>query len=385
MTAAWIVFGLSLAFVLYVLFGYPAMLLMWGSRKQDQPDPPAAGGSLPTITIVLAVRNGEVWIGRKLESLRALDYPRQLLEILVVSDGSTDRTDEIVRQFPEAQLIVVPAGGKARALNAGLAKATGELLFFTDVRQQLEPGCLKSLVRRFDDPAVGVASGELFIRAEDTSEQESVGLYWRYEKWIRKRHAAIDSVLGATGCIYMMRRELASPLPADTLNDDMHLPFQAFFRGYRLAFVEEARAYDEPTALDTEFRRKVRTLAGVYQVIGAFPALLGSGNRMWIHFVSHKLGRLLLPFALLAIGGSSFFLGSPWTQAALLGQGLIYCLALADPWLPDGNPVKRVSSVVRTFVVLMGAAFCAASILFRSSDSFWTKPTSGREAAPQGS
>lgn len=385
MITAWIIFGLGLAFLLYVLFGYPALLALWSPRKPS--DASGLGGPHPlvSVTVLLPVRNGKGWIRNKLSSLRMLDYPRHLLQTLVISDGSTDRTEEIVREFPEVQLVRVPAGGKALALNAGLAKATGELLFFTDVRQQLDPACLQTLVRQFDDPSVGVASGELIIRSGENTEEESVGLYWRYEKWIRKRHAAIDSVLGATGCIYMMRRALASPLPADTLNDDMHLPFQAFFCGYRLAFVEEARAYDVPTALDTEFRRKVRTLAGVYQVTGAFPALLGPGNRMWIHFVSHKLGRLLLPFALLAIGVSSFFLGLPWAAAALAGQALFYGLALVDPCLTDRNPIKRVSTLVRTFVVLMAAALCAASILYRSSDSFWTTPTAGGETSPQGS
>lgn len=382
MTAAWIVFGLALAVVIYVLFGYPAVLALWRPRRAGVF---AAADALPTITVVLPVRNGEPWIRRKLESLLAVDYPRSLLEILLISDGSTDRTVEIAREFPAVQVVSIPPGGKARALNAGLARAAGEMLFFTDVRQQLDPACLKCLVRRFDDPSVGVASGELFIRRGGRSEEQSVGLYWRYEKWIRKRQAAVDSVLGATGCIYMMRRILASPLPADTLNDDMHLPFQAFFAGYRLAFVEEARAYDEPTALDAEFRRKARTLAGVYQVVGRFPALLGPGNRMWIHFASHKLGRLLLPFALLAVAGSSCFLGSPWAPAALAAQAVFYGLALVDRWVPEGNPVKRLTALVRTFVVLMAAALFAASILFRPSDSFWTKPTAGRQAAPQGS
>lgn len=385
MITPWIIFGLSLAFTIYVLFGYPALLFFWTPRKPAEFSG-LGGPHVPlSVTIVLPVKNGEGWIRTKLNSLRMLDYPRHLVETLVISDGSTDRTDEIVRGFPEVQLVRVPAGGKASALNAGLAKAGGELLFFTDVRQQLDPDCLKHLVRQFDDPAVGVASGELFIRSGDNPGEESVGLYWRYEKWIRKHHAAIDSVLGATGCIYMMRRALASPLPGDTLNDDMHLPFQAFFRGYRLAFVEDARAYDVPTALDMEFRRKVRTLAGVYQVIGAFPALLGPRNRMWIHFVSHKLGRLLLPFALLAVGVCSFFLGSPWAAVALTGQVLFYGLALVDPWLTNRNPIKRISSLARTFVVLMAAAFCAASILYRSSDSFWTTPTAAAETTVRGS
>src|SRR5205085_2641067 len=123
--------------------------------------------------------------------------------------------------------------------------------------------------------------------------------------WFRKALSRNGSVMGATGAIYAMRRELAVPLPADTLCDDMYLPLAAFVRGYRVVFDESAKAFDYPTALQTEFRRKVRTLAGVFQIVGAFPWLLSPANPMWIHFVSHKLGRLLLPWALLLLFMSS--------------------------------------------------------------------------------
>src|SRR5262249_27307012 len=154
----------------------------------------------------------------------------------VLSDGSTDRTHEEVRRFisrANVHLIVLPRGGKAAALNAGIARATGEILFMTDVRQQLAPDSLNHLVACFADPEVGVVSGELVIREGVGQEEASVGLYWKYEKWIRKQLTRVDSVLGATGCIYAMRRELATPLPENTLVDDMFLPLAAFFRGYR--------------------------------------------------------------------------------------------------------------------------------------------------------
>ena len=110
----------------------------------------------------------------------------------------------------------------------------------------------------------------------------------------------LDSFHGVTGSIYALRRELAVPIPPDTLNDDMYLPLHAFLKGYRITFDEQAQARDYPTLLDAEFRRKVRTLAGVFQIMGKLPALLGPGNRMWFHFVSHKVARLLLPYALIA-------------------------------------------------------------------------------------
>ena len=240
------------------------------------------------------------------------------------------------------------------------------------MRQTLEPQSLQNLVDRFADPEIGVASGELIIVEGETLTEVNIGLYWKYEKLIRKRLSCIDSVLGATGCIYAMRRELAVELPPGTLLDDVHLPLSAFFRGYRVILDDTARAFDYPTSLHSEFRRKVRTQAGVYQIIRSFPALLGPRNRMWIHFVSHKLGRLLLPWALLLVLIASVLLPWPYSILAVGAQALFYGLAALDTVLPEGRPLKRISSPeFRTFVVLMAAALCAPSILFLPQNIFW--------------
>src|SRR5471032_3086929 len=300
------------------------------------------------------------------------------MEIMVVSDGSTDATGSIVRSARavcaercDLQLIQVPRQGKAAALNAGLERASGEILFFTDVRQTLDRESLRNLVDCFADPTVGVASGELVIRQGEGIEEASVGLYWKYEKWIRKQLSSLDSVLGATGCIYAMRRHLATRLPEGTLVDDMYLPLAAFFRGYRVILEASAVAYDYPTRLSSEFRRKVRTLAGNYQIVGQYPALLGPSNRMWVHFFSHKLARLLMPYALIAAAAASFGLPAPWGRYVLGAQALFYTLAAADWRLPGGSPLKRITSPVRTFAVLMAASLCAVSFLFLPARYFW--------------
>uniref|UniRef100_Q01QK6 Glycosyl transferase, family 2 n=1 Tax=Solibacter usitatus (strain Ellin6076) TaxID=234267 RepID=Q01QK6_SOLUE len=364
-------FLLSVAFCAYTLFGYPlllGLLARWRARPVSKAAWPA------TVSIILPVHNGEPWIAAKLESILALEYPADLLEILVVLDGSTDRSQAIAAGYLDrANLKTLPLahGGKAAALNAALSQATGEILFLTDVRQQLDPRSLANLVACFADPTVGVASGELVIRKGAGLEEESVGLYWKYEKWIRKQLSRLDSVMGATGCIYAMRRRLARPLPAGTLNDDMYLPLGAFFQGYRVIFDESALAYDYPTQLASEFRRKVRTLAGVYQVIGQYPALLGPGNRMWIHFFSHKFARLLMPWALIVAALTCFALPGPWNLWAAAAQAGGYALALIDRWVPDGFPLKRLSSPARTFIVLMAASLCAVSILFVPARLLW--------------
>jgi biofilm PGA synthesis N-glycosyltransferase PgaC len=370
-----IVFLCSAAFCVYTIALYPLVLALLARWR---PRPVLKAPRQAQVSVILPVHNGERWIGAKLESILALNYPPELMEILVVSDGSTDATDSIVRDRRagrpagcDLRLIQVPRQGKAAALNAGLERARGEILFFTDVRQALDRESLRNLVDCFADPAVGVASGELVIREGAGLEEASVGLYWKYEKWIRKQLSSLDSVMGATGCIYAMRRSLATRLPTDTLVDDMYLPLGAFFRGYRVILDESALAYDYPTRLSSEFRRKVRTLAGVYQIVGQYPALLGPSNRMWVHFFSHKLARLLMPYALIAAAAASFGLPAPWGRYVLAAQALFYAMAVADCWVPGASPLKRITSPVRTFAVLMAASLCAVSVLFLPARYFW--------------
>lgn len=364
------IFVLAAMVASYVLAGYP-LLLFWLSRRRHRPierrfEP-------RPVSVLLAVHNGARYLEAKLASLAALDYPAGLMEILVLADGCTDETVVIARRWEErgVRVLDLPRGTKASALNAGLEMATGEILFYTDVRQQLDPDCLRQLVACFADPTVGVVSGELVLRRGTDQRESDIGLYWRYEKWIRKQQSLIHSVPGATGAVYAVRRSLARTMPADTLLDDVRQPLNAYFAGYRILFEESARAYDDPARLDAEFNRKVRTLAGVYQLIGAFPALLRPGHPLWLHFLSHKAGRLLLPYALLSIFGASWFLPAPWAVAALTGQMTFYGLALLDTALPARFALKRLSSPARTFAVLMAAALWAGPRLLAGTGNIW--------------
>jgi biofilm PGA synthesis N-glycosyltransferase PgaC len=364
-----VVFLVSLGFLVYVVFGYPLLLALLARREH----PVRKRLELRTVSVLLTVYNGEKWIREKLQSILALDYPPELMQILVISDGSTDGTDDIVREFAPrgVELLRVPRAGKAAALNVALQKTSGDLLFFTDVRQPLDPGSLKSLVCCLGDPSVGAACGHVYFLGSEEEQRAHMGLYWAYEKWIRRMHTRIHSIQAGTGCIYAMRRELAAPVPHDTLLDDSYLPLCAFFRGYRFVFDTGAVAYEYPTTLDAEFHRKVRTLAGIYQLVRIFPKLIGPGNRMWLHFVSHKLARLLAPFALILLAVSSFGLPSPWMQLAVAAQAAFYLSAAADSRIPEGWPVKRVSSLTRTFVVLMAASLCAVAIFFVPARKLW--------------
>lgn len=377
-----ILFLAGAGFALYIVAGYPLLLALLARWR---PKPVRKQFSERTVTVLLAVYNGEKWIRAKLESVLHLDYPRARMHILVISDGSTDLTDSIVSQFQAqgVELLRVPHGGKAAALNAGMARATGEILFFTDVRQRLEPDALRRLVACLGDPAVGGASGHIVFVESGGGGEADVGFYWRFEKWLRDKLTAVGSLLVATGCAYALRRELARPLPAAALIDDAYLPLAAIFQGYRFVFERQAIAHDYPTHLEMEFQRKIRTLAGLYQLVGSYPRLLNVFTPVGFHFFSYKLGRLLLPYALLLTAASSFWLPRGWAEPAIGGQALLYGLAAVDHWIPAGNALKRLSAACRTFVVLMAAGFCAGSILFVPAGKLW-KETRVKAAAERG-
>ena len=358
------------AMAVYVLFGYPLLLalLAWLCPK-----PILKNRQQKPVSILIAVYNGERFLADKLQSILALDYPRELLEILVVSDGSTDQTLPIAERFASkgVQSMQIPRSGKCAAINMAVSHTTNEILLLTDVRQTLAPDSLQKLVDCFADSSVGAVSGELVIREGANQDEASTGLYWRYESWIRERLSCIDSIFGATGPFYAMRRELAVPLPLDTLLDDMYLPLAAFFKGYRLVVEPAARAYDYPTSRETEFLRKVRTLAGNYQILLAYPALLGPRNRRWFHFVSYKLGRLALPWIFALVFVSSWFLPMPWRWAALGAQAALYGAAAIDPLVPLFFPMKGITSISRTFVALLLAAVWGLSVFVVPPRRLW--------------
>lgn len=365
MTAV-IVFVAASALFLYIIVGYPLLLRVLRSNSARSV---LRDTSTPTVSAIIPVHNGAAFLEAKLQSLLALDYPKDRLEIFVVSDGSTDSTSGIARQFMEVTLLEVPAGGKCAALNFAIPKARGEILLLTDVRQLVEPGSLRALVRNFADPRVGAVSGHLKIRDARSGESAQIDAYWRFETWIRDSLSAVDSMFGATGPFYAIRRSLAIPIPPDILLDDMYLPLAAFRQGYRLIVDPDAVAWDFPTSFSTEFRRKVRTLAGNYQLWMHYPWLLTPANRMWLHFLSYKVGRLLLPWLLVAIAVSTCFLPSRWREAAALPQLLVYAMAALHPWVP--RRVQRFTSPFRAFVVMMLATVAALQILFVPARRLW--------------
>ena len=359
--------------IAYVAIVYPLGIALLARLRAV---PVRGQASEPTVSILMPVRNGARWLRQKLQSIDALDYPPDRVEIIVVADGCKDETAAIARSAAIKAPITVlelPPSGKWAALNEAMAAASGEMLLFTDVRQLIEPAALRRLVECLADPDVGAASGELVIGTGRGAEERSSGLYWTYEKWIRKNQSSVWTMPGATGAIYAMRRESVKPMPPYCLNDDVYLPLLTALKGQRIVLEGRARAFDEPTSLSQEFARKVRTQAGVYQLVGYFPQLLLPWNPVFFHFTSHKLGRLLMPFSLIAVFISSGLSGHPVARAVFAGQCIFWALAVGDVWISDRNPVKRISSPIRAFGTLQLAALCAVSIFVRPAKTFWSE------------
>ena len=260
-------------------------------------------------------------------------------------------------------------------MNHALAVASGEILFLTDVRQPLDPLALSHLAANFADPTVGAATGELKLLPGEDGEHKDMDLYWRYEVLARKRHSDIDSLFTTTGCIYAMRRSLAEPIPPDTLSDDATMALRAFFRGYRVIFDPAAIAYDYPAVAGTEFRRRFRTLAGLWQLHARMPQIFTRRNRMRFHFLSHKFSRLVLPWALLLFAGASIALPASRFRTLLLAAELAFVfIAVVNRFVPKGFPLKRISSPAQTFLIMNVAALAAVAVFFVPATRLW-RPT----------
>jgi cellulose synthase/poly-beta-1,6-N-acetylglucosamine synthase-like glycosyltransferase len=356
------VFWSSVAILAYTYAGYPAWLWL---RSQLRVRPVHAASGAPSVSIVMVVRNEAGVLEGKLSNLMALDYPADLVEIIVVSDGSTDGSNGILRNHqakPRLQTVVkAESRGKAAGLNDAIGLAHGDIVLFTDARQKIERGALRLLAAQFADPAVGCASGELMLGDPDSGEVvRGMGLYWRIEKAVREMESASGSVVGATGALYAVRRQLLVPVPAGTILDDVYIPMHVVRQGFRVIFVPSAHAWDvADQGTEREFSRKVRTLTGNYQLVQFAPWLLGSSNPLRFEFISHKLMRLFAPFALAAALIAALALPQPIYRAALILQVAFYGLGLIAMTKLLKGPLARVADAASTFVILNSAAAVA--------------------------
>lgn len=337
------IFWTNFILIAFCYIGYP--LLLWViTRLYSRPVRKARLED--GVSVVIAVWNEADVIKGKLNNLVSLDYPTGDSEILIGSDGSTDQTNEIVERFVRNYRKTAPENktppairffpfterrGKMAVLNDLLGAAQQNIVVFTDARQVFAPDAIRQLVDNFNDPAVGCVSGELTFRTKDGATARGINLYWTYEKFMRRLESAIHSMLGATGAIYAIRRNLFTLLPPNAVLDDMITPLRIIARGYRAVFDGSAKAFDEVADNPREeSRRKGRTLYGNYQLFTMMPQVFNPFiSPIALQMFSHKLLRVLAPFLLMAVFVSNIFLASESLYAALLVlQTIFYALAL---------------------------------------------------------
>lgn len=351
-----LLFWISVAAILYTYAGYPVLLRLLGTRK-----PVATGLFRPTVSVILAAKNEETNLPRKIAALRTLQYPPELLQIVIASDGSTDTTEQILRSSPGVVPVILQTSvGKAEAVNRAVEHATGEILVCLDVRQTLDPEAIAQLVNCLADPQVGAVSGELLLEdATGAPSTDGLGIYWKIEKLTRRLESATGSVVGVTGAIYAIRRELFLPIPRGTLLDDVLIPMQVARAGKRVIFHSGAIARDRIFAdRGKEFGRKVRTLTGNYQMLQLAPWLLSPANPLLFRLISHKLLRLAVPLLLIVLLLSSALARPPVYRLFLLLQFIFYLLALVGLLQPNTRKGRAVG-IPYTFCMLNAAAAMA--------------------------
>lgn len=291
------------------------------------------GDAAWSVSLIIPAHNEAEVLAAKLQNALALDYPKEQLEIVVVSDGSTDGTVEIARSYAADGIQVLdlqPNRGKASALNAGVAYSRGEVLCLCDANVMFRPDALRKLVARLADPAVGAVSGDVRLASEESDFEAGERTYYRLERWIQLGESRMGSMLGVDGGMYVIRKELFQPLPPDTILDDFVTSMRVIQQGKRIVYEPEAIATENGTPTwQQEFRRRVRVTMGAVQSIqrGMWPPL-SRPIELW-QYVSHKLLRWLGPlWLLMAFASSACLWGEGWAfQAAFLTQAGFYALA----------------------------------------------------------
>jgi cellulose synthase/poly-beta-1,6-N-acetylglucosamine synthase-like glycosyltransferase len=315
-----IVFWVAAGLIVYAHLGYPlllrALVAVFGERGGG--DGPS--GDLPRVSMIVPAHDEELVIERKVANARALDYPDDRLEVIVASDGSSDRTAELARAVGADQVLELPRGGKVAALNAAVKQSTGEILAFSDANSYWRPDALRRLVGRFADRRVGYVCGQVLFEGGEGGNQE--GLYWRYEMAVRSMETRLAGITAGNGGIYAVRREAYIELDPSR-GQDIGFPFELTKRGWRAVYEPEAVAEEKmaPT-VEGEFKRKRRMMWGLWDVMLRWGMLdpRGYGPAYALEIYSHRLLRYLTPWLHLIAFGVNF---------PLLSHGWVYVVTMA--------------------------------------------------------
>lgn len=335
-----VLFWFSLAALFYTFLGYPVLIGLL-AKIAGKPPLKATPANPPPVSVVLVAFNEEDRIVPRVENLLAANYPADKLEVLVVTDGSTDGTVAKLRALADPRVSVFAReqrSGKSACLNAAIPQARGEIVVLCDARQRFAPHTIPELVANFSDPTLGAVSGSLEIDPAATGVGGGVDLYWKLEKFIRASEGRFSSTIGATGAVYALRRELFQPIPDDTLLDDVVIPMQiAVNHGKRVSFDPSAPAYDPQTTDPAkEKRRKMRTLAGNFQMLAHHPGwLLPWRTGLWWQLLSHKYSRIVAPVFMVTMFASNAALaGATPYREIFYAHVAFYALAVLGLALP---------------------------------------------------
>jgi len=370
-----LLFWLAVGFVFYTYVGYPALIHLCSLFRRPLHCEPAELTEWPTVCVVVAVHNEERRIAAKIRNLREIHYPAGRWRILVVSDGSTDATNELLAAEAGIDWTAYPQRmGKAHAINVAREQVREDVVVFTDARQTLDANAVRYLVAALLQPRIGTVSGELVHYTPGTQTAANIGLYWRYEKIIRRAESRFWSTTGATGALYAIRTADIPRLHPDTLLDDFEIPIATLRKGLRTVFESRAVIYDE---LQSDFAgersRKLRTLSGNFQSFARNPwLLLPWTHRVWWQFMSHKVFRLLVPYALVLALVSSFAIGGAYRIAGLV-QLTGYLLGAVAARMSSLRRIRLLGLLVLFIELNWTAALAAKAYLGGQLDALWEK------------
>lgn len=378
-----LVFWICIGLVGYTYFGYPVVLSL--VAKLTRPYEPQSVDReqidaddtfvRPTVTVVIAAFNEESCIGERIENVLRSDYPMDRLEVLVGSDGSTDRTAEIIQSH--ASEIVRPKvftrnRGKINVLNDLVDAASGELIVMTDANTVFDRSAIRLLAEHFENSQIGAVSGELHLVREGDNQNQD-GLYWRYEQYLKSKESRIGALLGANGAIYAIRKNLYQALPTDTIVDDFQIVMNVARARFKVFYEPAASATEEVAPdLSSEHRRRIRIGTGNYQaLVRSAWALSPTRGALCFSFVSHKLLRWFVPHLLILTFVTNLFLVSQYEYALLFAAqvvGYSYSIfAIRRIW--SGRRVDPISSVFAFFVSMNVALFQGFLVFLRGGVS----------------
>ena len=301
-----LLFWVSVGGILYTYFGYPVLIFLLAKMIHK---PEAYQSYQPSVTLLIAAYNEEAVIEDKIKNSLTIEYPKELFQVLIVTDGSADKTPEIAKRYMNYGIEILhqpERRGKMAAINRALPNARGEIIIFSDANNYYQSDTIFKLIRPFGNAGVGAATGAKVIGQDDGNLGASEGLYWKYESFIKKQESRAGSCTSAAGEVLAIRKNLYSPPPDNIINDDFYIAMQIVRNGYRLVYVPEAKSVERvsPSAQD-EIMRRTRINAGRFQAIAMARQILPFSRPLLVwQILSHKFLRPIVPFFM--IGAALF-------------------------------------------------------------------------------